>query len=221
MAYVAGEGDADELRAHLRRTLPDYMVPARLRGAGPAAADANGKVDRRALPEPEYAAADFVAPRTPAEEVLAGIWAEVLRLDRVGADADFFALGGHSLLATRVISRVRAAFGVEPTVRTLFEAPTLAELARAVEALRRADLPALPPVVPADRAGALPLSFAQERLWLVDRLQPGGSVYNVPAAVRLRGALDGTRWSVRSARSSAGTRRCGRRSPSRTARPCR
>ena len=191
VAYVAGQGDAEAFRVHLRRTLPDYMVPSAFVVLDRLPLNANGKVDRRALPEPEFAAADFVAPRTPTEEVLAGIWAEVLRLDRVGADADFFALGGHSLLATRVISRVRATFGVEPTVRTLFESPTLAQLARAVEELRRAELPALPPVTPADRSGALPLSFAQERLWLVDRLQPGGSVYNVPAAVRLRGDLDG------------------------------
>ncbi len=190
VAYVAGQGDADGFRAHLRRTLPDYMVPGAFVVLARLPLTANGKVDRRALPEPEYAAADFVAPRTPTEEVLAGIWAEVLRLDRVGADADFFALGGHSLLATRVISRVRAVFGVEPTVRTLFEAPTLGQLAEAVDGLRRAELPPLPPVAPAQRDGALPLSFAQERLWLVDRLQPGGSVYNVPAAMRLRGALD-------------------------------
>jgi amino acid adenylation domain-containing protein len=190
VAYVAGDADADGLRAHLRRTLPDYMIPGAFVVLDRLPLTANGKIDRRALPAPEQPAAAYVAPRTPAEEVLAGIWAEVMRTDRVSADADFFALGGHSLLATRVISRVRAAFGVEPTVRTFFEAPTLAELARAVEALRRSALPQLPPVLPAARPDALPLSFAQERLWLVDRLQPGGSVYNVPAGVRMRGALD-------------------------------
>jgi amino acid adenylation domain-containing protein len=191
VAYVAGGADADGLRAHLRGTLPDYMVPAAFVVLDKLPLTANGKIDRRALPEPEAAVSAYVAPRTPTEEVLAGIWAEVLRRDRVGAEDDFFALGGHSLLATRVVSRVRGAFGVEPTVRTLFEAPTLAELAVAVEALRRSELPQLPPVQPAARPDALPLSFAQERLWLVDRLQPGGSVYNVPLGLRLRGALDG------------------------------
>jgi amino acid adenylation domain-containing protein len=190
VAYVVADADADALRAHLRRTLPDYMVPGAFVRLDALPLTPNGKLDRRALPEPDYAGGEHVAPRTPVEEVLAGIWAEVLGLERVGADANFFELGGHSLLATRVISRVRAVFGVEPTVRTLFEAPTLAELAEAVEALRRADLPQLPPVVPVQRGEALPLSFAQERLWLIDRLQHGGAVYNVPAGVRLHGALD-------------------------------
>ncbi|HST60093.1 MAG TPA: condensation domain-containing protein, partial [Longimicrobium sp.] len=191
VAYVvAGDADADGLRAHLRRTLPDYMVPGAFVLLERLPLTPNGKLDRRALPEPDYAGGEHVAPRTPVEEVLAGIWAEVLGLERVGAEANFFEVGGHSLLATRVISRVRAVFGVEPTVRTMFEAPTVAELADAVEALRRADLPQLPPVVPVERGDALPLSFAQERLWLIDRLQPGSAVYNVPAGVRLRGALD-------------------------------
>jgi amino acid adenylation domain-containing protein len=190
VAYVAGEGDAEAFRAHLRRTLPDFMVPGAFVTLDRLPLNTNGKVDRRALPEPDPAAAEHVAPRTQTEEVLAGIWAEVLGLERVSADGDFFLLGGHSLLATRVISRVRAAFGVQPTVRTLFEAPTLAQLAEAIEGLRRAELPALPPVAAADRTGPLPLSFAQERLWLVDRLQPGGSVYNVPSTLRLQGVMD-------------------------------
>src|SRR5688572_30461352 len=141
----------------------------------------NGKVDQRALPVPEYGAAEetYVAPRTPVEEVLAGIWAEVLRLERVGVEESFFELGGHSLLATRVVSRIRAVFGVELPLRALFEGPTVAELAVRVEEMRRANLPTLPPVVPAGRTGALPLSFAQERLWFLDRLDPGSSAYNM------------------------------------------
>src|SRR5213076_815106 len=112
--------------------------------------NANGKIDRKALPIPEYAAdADrFVAPRTPVEEVLAGIWAEVLRLERVGVEESFFELGGHSLLATRVVSRIRVLFGVELPLRALFEGPTVAEMAGSVEEMRRAGLPVLPPVVP-------------------------------------------------------------------------
>src|SRR5690606_18954853 len=129
---------------------------------------ANGKVDRRALPVPEHQRdeAAYLAPRTPVEEVLAGIWAEILGLDRAGADDDFFELGGHSLLATRVMSRLRGAFGVELPLRDLFEAPTPAGLATRIEAARQAGAGlAAPPLVPVSRDGALPLSFAQRRLW--------------------------------------------------------
>ncbi|HEU4880987.1 MAG TPA: condensation domain-containing protein, partial [Longimicrobium sp.] len=132
----------------------------------------------------------YVAPRTPVEEVLAGIWAELLRLERVGVEESFFDLGGHSLLATRVVSRVRELFGVELPLRALFEGPTVAALAGRVEEIRRADLPVLPAVLPTERTGALPLSFAQERLWFIDRMEPGSATYNIPAALRLTGALD-------------------------------
>ncbi|HEX2208918.1 MAG TPA: amino acid adenylation domain-containing protein, partial [Longimicrobium sp.] len=191
VAYVVGDADAEALRAHLRGSLPDYMVPGAFVALGQIPLTANGKVDRRALPAPEHADDDaFAAPRTPVEEVLAGIWAEVLRLERVGIHDSFFALGGHSLFATRVVSRVRAVLGVELPLRALFEGPTVAELAQAVEELRRAELPQLPPVLPVDRTRPLPLSFAQERLWFLDRLEPGSALYNVPAAVRLQGTVD-------------------------------
>jgi amino acid adenylation domain-containing protein len=189
VAYLAGTADVDALRSELRRTLPDYMVPSAFVVLDRLPLAASGKVDRRALPEPELAAGAFVAPRTPTEEVLAGIWAEVLGVDRVSADAGFFALGGHSLLAARVMARVRAALGVEPTVRALFEASTLAALAAAVDEMRAAG-GAEDRVGLVGRDRPIPLSFAQERLWVIDRLQPGLGVYNVPAALRLRGALD-------------------------------
>ncbi|HLL45477.1 MAG TPA: amino acid adenylation domain-containing protein, partial [Longimicrobiaceae bacterium] len=190
VAYVVGDVDADALREHLRRSLPEYMVPAAFVGLDRLPLTPNGKLDVRALPAPDFAAEGQVAPRTPAEEVLAGIWTEVLGVERVGRHDDFFELGGHSLLATRVVSRVRTVFGVELPVRALFEGPTVAELAEHVEALRRADGPRLPPVVPVGRTDALPLSFAQERLWFLDRLEPGSAFYNVPAARRFEGALD-------------------------------
>ncbi|HEX8273583.1 MAG TPA: non-ribosomal peptide synthase/polyketide synthase, partial [Longimicrobiaceae bacterium] len=192
VAYVVGGAEADELREQLRRSLPEYMVPAAFVGLESIPLTPNGKLDRKALPAPDFAAGAgrFVAPRTPAEEVLAGIWAETLRLETVGVETSFFELGGHSLLATRVVSRVRELFGVEVPLRVFFEGPTVAELARRVEELRRAELPVLPPVVPVERTGALPLSFAQERLWLIDRLEPGSAVYNIPVAWRLTGALD-------------------------------
>ncbi|HYH79478.1 MAG TPA: amino acid adenylation domain-containing protein, partial [Longimicrobium sp.] len=192
VAYVVGGVEAGGLREHLRRSLPEYMLPAAYVVLEALPLTSNGKLDRKALPSPEYAAgADrYVAPRTPVEEVLAEIWAEVLRLERVGVEESFFDLGGHSLLATRVVSRVRDVFAVELPLRAIFEGPTVAELAGRVEEMRRAGLPVLPPVVPVERTGALPLSFAQERLWFIDRLEPGSAVYNMPVAWRLGGTLD-------------------------------
>ncbi|HEU0078085.1 MAG TPA: condensation domain-containing protein, partial [Longimicrobiaceae bacterium] len=154
----------------------------------------NGKVDRRALPAPEPDPSReeaYVAPRTPTEEVLAEIWAEVLRLERVGVEDSFFALGGHSLVATRVISRAREAFRIELPLRALFEAQTVAALAGRVDALQGlgAQVDA-PPIVPVPRDGELPLSFAQQRLWFIDQLEPGSATYNMPFPLRLRGALD-------------------------------
>ncbi|HLM66298.1 MAG TPA: condensation domain-containing protein, partial [Longimicrobium sp.] len=191
VAYVVGDADADDLRAHLRRTLPDHMVPAAFVSIDSVPLTRNGKVDRAALPAPDSAAdARWVAPRTPVEAVLAELWASLLGLDGVGVEDDFFDLGGHSLLATRVVSRVREVFGVEATVRLLFEAPSVAALARRVEALRGAGPIQLPPVVPVTRTDHPPLSFAQEQTWFLDRMRPGSAFYNVPVAVRLHGPLD-------------------------------
>jgi acyl-coenzyme A synthetase/AMP-(fatty) acid ligase/acyl carrier protein len=149
VAYVVGEAKGEGLREHLRRTLPGHMVPAAVVVLDRLPLTPNGKLDRKALPAPELASREetYVAPRTPVEEVLAGIWAEVLRLERVGVEESFFELGGHSLLATRVVSRIRAVFGVELPLRALFEAPKIAELAGRVEEMRRAELPLAPPVV--------------------------------------------------------------------------
>jgi amino acid adenylation domain-containing protein len=193
VAYYTGDrAGAAALRAHLAERLPEYMVPAAFVHMDALPVNPNGKLDRKALPAPEFAPDEetYVAPRTPVEEVLAGIWAEVLGLERVGVEESFFERGGHSLLATRVVSRVREVFGVELPLRALFEGPTVAEMAKAVEDERRRELPVLPPVVPVERTGALQLSFAQERLWFLDQLRPGDISYNLPFALRLRGALD-------------------------------
>ncbi|HEX2188190.1 MAG TPA: condensation domain-containing protein, partial [Longimicrobiaceae bacterium] len=131
-----------------------------------------------------------MGPRTPTEEVLAGIWAEVLKVERVGVTESFFDLGGHSLRATQVVLRARQAFAVELPLRALFEAPTVAGLAGRIEALRNVGAALAPPIERVPRDEPLPLSFAQQRLWLVDRLEPGSPAYNVPHALRLRGALD-------------------------------
>jgi amino acid adenylation domain-containing protein len=198
VAYAVPSADpvgAAELREHLRARLPEHMVPSAIVVLEDLPLTRNGKVDRAALPAPETAGAgrERAAPRTPVEEVVAGIWAEVLGVEQVGAGDDFFELGGHSLLATQVVSRVREAFRIELPLRAVFEAPTVAGLALRVERLRSRAAPAdeVPPLLPVPRDGSpLPLSFAQQRLWIIDRMEPGGSVYNMPLALRLRGPLD-------------------------------
>ncbi|MEO6196445.1 MAG: non-ribosomal peptide synthase/polyketide synthase [Thermoanaerobaculia bacterium] len=198
VAWVTAEPGASldlvGLRTFLQESLPGYMVPAALVVLPALPLTPNGKVDRRALPDPEPAdvAAAPVAPRTPAEELVAEIWAEVLRLESVGVDEDFFALGGHSLLATRVMSRLRQAFRVDLPMRALFETPTVAGLAAAAERARCAGegVPEMPALTRAAREGDLPLSYAQQRLWFLDQLEPGGSLYNLPFSAYLEGALD-------------------------------
>jgi acyl carrier protein len=195
VAWIVPAGDAPssaEVRAHASAHLPDYMVPAAFVALDALPLTRNGKVDRRALPEPATETADgYTPPRTPTEEVLASIWADLLEREHVGADDGFFALGGHSLLATRVVSRVRETFGVELPLRVTFEQPTLGALAAEIDRLRRADAGVdAPPIVPVPRDGDAPLSFAQERLWFLDRLEPGSSVYHMPFAFRLRGNVD-------------------------------
>ena len=199
VAYVAAKGQTEsepavaDLRAHLRAKLPEYMVPSAFVMMDQMPLTPSGKLDRLALPEPGHTAAadDFVAPRTATEEVLANIWAQELGLERVGSNDDFFALGGHSLLLTRIASRIREAFGVELPLRTLFEASTVGGLAEKIETARRSaeGLTELP-LIATPRAGALPLSFAQERLWFFDQLEPGSAAYNIPRALRLTGPLN-------------------------------
>jgi amino acid adenylation domain-containing protein len=187
----AATPEVAELRAFLKEQLPEYMVPAAFVALEALPLTSNGKVDRRALPAPDASlqAATYEAPATPTEERLAALWAEVLRVEKVGRHDDFFALGGHSLLATQVVARVRKAFEVELSVRALFEAPALAALALRVG--QAAPATALPPLRPAPRDEApLPLSFAQQRLWFLDQLQPGSPTYNIPFALRLDGVLD-------------------------------
>jgi len=190
-----------ELRHHLRRHLPDYMVPAVFVLLDSLPLNANGKVDRTALgamaaPALEWgrrdaAAGAFVVPATPVEEALCRIWGEVLGFDRIGARDDFFDLGGHSLLATQVVSRIRAAFGVELPLQTFFDHATVAELASAVgELQRRGGVHPPPPLVPLTRDGPVPLSFAQERLWFLSRLAPESASYNEPIGLAVQGRLE-------------------------------
>ncbi len=180
------------LRAALKAELPPYMVPAAWVVLDALPLTPGGKTDRRALPAPDWGAeGEHVAPRTATEEVLAGIWEEVLELERVGAHDNFFERGGHSLLATRVVSRVASSLGAELPLRTVFEAQTVAELAARIDAARRAGEDAAPPPIAAvDRSGPLPLSFAQERLWFLHQMDPQGSGYNMPFPNRVLGPLD-------------------------------
>nr|WP_304984929.1 non-ribosomal peptide synthetase [Corallococcus sp. CA047B] len=191
VAYVTPEQDTAPLREHLRNHLPAYMVPTAFVALPVLPLTPNAKVDRKALPAPEVshlAASPYEAPATPTEERLAALWAELLRVPTVGRHDNFFALGGHSLLATQVVARVRARFGVELPVRALFESPTVAALARRLP--DAATTTALPPLTRANREGPLPLSFAQQRLWFIDQLEPGSSLYNLPFALRLSGTVE-------------------------------
>ncbi len=181
---------AGELGASLRTTLPDYMVPSAFVVLDRLPLTPNGKIDRTALPPPAAGPTHTpsAAPRTATEAVLASIWADVLSVEAIGVDDDFFDLGGHSLLAVRVVSKVRDVLGVDLPLRALFDAPTVAALAREVE--RRDQSTTLPPLAPVDRDVELPLAFAQEPLWFLDQLAPGRGSYNMPSAYRLAGALD-------------------------------
>ncbi|HEY7616688.1 MAG TPA: condensation domain-containing protein, partial [Terriglobales bacterium] len=198
VAYVVpGQGispDLAELREWARNKLPEYMVPSKFAVLQKLPLSPNGKVDRKALPDPgahPEAEQAGLAPRTPAEEVIATIWEQVLRIKQVGIQDNFFSLGGHSLLATQVISRIRQVFQVEVPLRLIFEAPTVAGQAAAVErGLKAEQRIENPPLTKADRGKKLPLSFAQQRLWFMDQLDPNKPLYNIPRAFRLTGALD-------------------------------
>ncbi|HEX9935693.1 MAG TPA: amino acid adenylation domain-containing protein, partial [Longimicrobium sp.] len=194
VAYVVGSGsgsvEVDALRAHLSERLPAYMVPAAIVRLDAFPVTAGRKVDRRALPAPEgdaLATRGYEAPEGETERVLADIWAEVLRVERVGRRDSFFELGGHSLLAVQVISRVRQRLAVEVALGDLFTRPVLADFARGLETASRAELPAIEPV---ERGADLPLSFAQQRLWFIERLEGAGAAYHITERRRLRGELD-------------------------------
>ncbi|HEU4558059.1 MAG TPA: amino acid adenylation domain-containing protein [Longimicrobium sp.] len=192
VAYcVADEGvDVESLRAHLAERLPGYMVPAAFVRLDAFPVTAGGKVDRRALPAPEgdeFALRGYEAPAGETEQAVAEIWAEVLKVERVGHRDSFFDLGGHSLLAVQVISRVRQRMAAEVALRDLFARPVLADFARGLESASRAELP---PIEPVERKGDLPLSFAQQRLWFIGQMEGAGAAYHIPVRMRLQGELD-------------------------------
>ena len=182
VAYLVG--DTDDPRTALARALPDYLVPAAFVTLDELPLTTAGKLDRRALPAPDFTADAFVAPRTEAERVVAAAWADVLGVERVGAHDNFFALGGDSIRSIRVVARLRAAFGSQISPRAVFEHPTVAALARAIPGGDTTTIPAR------TGSGPGPMSFAQQRLWFLDQFEDGGTEYLTPTLLRLVGDLD-------------------------------
>jgi amino acid adenylation domain-containing protein len=184
------------LRAWLKERLPDYMVPVTFVEMERFPLSPNGKVDRKALPEPTYdrpeMQSESAVAHSPTEEIIAGIWQEVLKVGSFGVHDNFFELGGHSLLATQVVSRIRQSFSINLPLRALFEAPTVAGLAGKIGVLQRSQAPTqMLPLAPVPRDQDLPLSFAQQRLFFLDKLEPDNALYNVPLLLRLKGVLHG------------------------------
>jgi amino acid adenylation domain-containing protein/non-ribosomal peptide synthase protein (TIGR01720 family) len=198
VAYVVCEGETrippDKLRSFLREKLPEYMLPSSFEYLEELPLTPNGKVDRRSLPIPDQTrpeVGEYIAPRTPTEEILVSLWSRLFGVKRIGVSDNFFELGGHSLLATQMISWVRESFMVEIPLATLFEQPTIASFATRVEsALKTGPELIAPRLEPAPRTQVLPLSFAQQRLWFIEQLQPGTPLYNIYIPLRLTGQLN-------------------------------
>ncbi len=192
VAYVVPhEGmsiDTEALRSSVAVILPEYMVPSAFVVIDAIPLTVNGKLDRRALPEPVFETRGFRAPSTPIEEIVAGVFADVLGVDRIGADDDFFALGGNSLIATQVVSRLGAALDAQVPVRALFEASTVASLAVRVE--QESGRGARVPLTARTRPESIPLSLAQQRMWFLNQFDSQSATYNLPMALRLTGELD-------------------------------
>jgi amino acid adenylation domain-containing protein len=205
VAYVVRQANVVEpsdavLHEYLHRRLPEQMVPGAIVKMEKLLLTPSGKIDRKALPRPEYRLTQaMAAPGNAEEEIVCGIFAEVLKTGSVGVEENFFHLGGHSLLATQVVSRIRSVFGVELRVREIFESPTVAGVAQRVRRLRGAGLKTAPLLVRRQRAEeGVPLSYAQQRLWLIEQLEPGNAAYNMSFGVRLEGVLEreAVQWSL-------------------------
>jgi len=185
-----------QLRSFLKSKIPSYMVPSAFVFLEVMPLTPNGKIDRRTLPAPDSSSFGSstlkIAPRTPTEELIAAIWAEVLGLEKVGTDENFFEIGGHSLKAMQAIARIGDTFSIQLPVRELFQLPTIAELAQWIETAwnETATESQLPAIAPKARDADIPLSFAQQRLWFLDQLEGKSATYNIPQAIRLDGSLD-------------------------------
>ncbi|HEY2491713.1 MAG TPA: non-ribosomal peptide synthase/polyketide synthase [Paenibacillus sp.] len=193
VAYVVGDGVEATWREHIKDQLPSYMIPAHIVELDVMPLTPNGKIDKNALPAPnlQSSAGRYISPRTPMEELVASVWSQVLGIERIGAHDSFFELGGHSLLATQVVSRLREAFDIELSLRELFEYVTVESLAERTSQLRQSEKGMILPLLNrAERVQQLPLSYAQQRLWFLDRFEPNSAVYNIPIAWRLSGNWD-------------------------------
>lgn len=189
VAYYVGDGATDTVRHNLAQLLPDYMVPTAVVALDALPLTPNGKLDRAALPQPTavLTPADFTPPRNAFEAEIAAIWRAVLQVDQVGRHDDFFTLGGHSLLATQVVSRVRTQLNIDVPLKALFAAARFADFAEVVAQAQRSTAATIQPVA---RGGEAPLSFAQQRLWFLDQLEPESALYNISLMLRLTGQLD-------------------------------
>ena len=196
IAYVVTSGEIgnDGLRDRLRKHLPAYMVPSIFVRMEALPLTRNGKIDRRALPAPTAGSrasdGDYIAETTPLEELLTDIWAQVLGLERIGVNDDFFARGGHSLLATQVVARMRRALDIDIPLARMFETPTIAGLATWIEQQLQGTTEKVSPITGMPRQGPTLLSYTQKRLWFIHRLDPDGTSYNLPGAVRIEGPLN-------------------------------
>ncbi len=191
VAYVIANNDLDtsDIRSHLSDYLPNYMMPSYFYVLEQWPLTPNGKIDRHALPESDRFEHAYIAPESEIEKRLAEWWQQLLGVDKVGKKDDFFALGGHSLLATQLLSQIRTTFEVELPLRVLFEVNTLEDLATAIEAEQQQTTPSLPPLVKVSRQHHLPLSFAQQRLWFLQQMEPNNTGYNIPLAVTVKGVI--------------------------------
>ncbi|WP_268640027.1 condensation domain-containing protein, partial [Paenibacillus alvei] len=191
-AYLVGEGSAQEWRTYLSERLPSYMVPTYFVQLDSLPLTPNGKIDTRALPIPtvsSWSQEGYAAPQTPAEELVSAVWSHLLGVERIGIYDSFFDVGGHSLLATQAVSRLREVFGVEVAVRDLFQYPTIESLSRRLTLLAQGgEGEKRPPIQAVERGVHMPTSYAQQRLWFLDQLEPNSPLYNIPCAWRLQGA---------------------------------
>ncbi|WP_342026020.1 non-ribosomal peptide synthase/polyketide synthase [Cytobacillus pseudoceanisediminis] len=195
VAYVCATDtnvEAETLRGEMQKEMPAYMVPSAFVVMDAFPLTPNGKIDRKLLPKPDFQtllSKEDISPRNPIEEAVAGIWASVLGLEQIGIHDDFFKLGGHSLLATQAVSRMNTALKVKVTLRTLFEAPTVAQISNQIERLHQEDISPIA-ILPVNEGDRVSLSFAQQQFWVMDRLLADGSVYNMPYVFRLDGLID-------------------------------
>lgn len=202
IAYVVGKDarspDASGLKKYLKKRLPEPMIPARYVFLEEMPLTSSRKIARNLLPQPERKAEEHAEPATPEEQSVAFIFSELLKVAQVGAEDSFFALGGHSLLATQLISRLRHVLGVELPLRSVFEFPTPRELAARILEVQQSASAQVAPIVPARRESPLPLSYAQQRLWFIDQMEPGNAAYNMTLGLRLQGKTDtaALHWSL-------------------------